>query len=379
MTEVPPIPEISQLPDPRFWNGQAGGNALLQLTLASTAGDPACRAQLLDELHVCIEQGRDDDIFGALRLAPSAAVYRQLWELVCAAVDRPQAGAEPVVARLFAIPLVLVAGAKSKVTLAGIVPDIGEITALLETHGAVGATRNFGLSNALSPLHALECITPSQVYAWAHDFTAAGAPREIGAEAIDVAPGREQVHLRFLIGAGVALRTAPSFLETAANIGSWGILLTRALAKQLAQPALDLLPIPRPPTTLLKAAHAGRAAQLDLAFNLFVSNTVRQFRSAVGDPTVVLSAHQAEAGVAEIRISMSSALDDTFLEGFRWPLHPLDELERIVESITTLLRECRIGDVRLVESVCFDDNTSDRPLFIRAADFDRVVRGTPRH
>jgi len=127
------------------------------------------------------------------------------------------AGDESVVARLFVIPLVLVAGAKSKATLADIVPDIGEITALLETHGAVGATRNFGLSNALAPLQTLGRITPSQVYRWTHNFTASGVPREIEAEAIEVAPGREQVHPRFLIGAGIARRVAPSFLETAAN------------------------------------------------------------------------------------------------------------------------------------------------------------------
>jgi len=155
--------------------------------------------------------------------------------------------------------------------------------------------------------------------------------------------------------------------------------LTRALARQLAQPGLDLLPLPRPPTAILKAAHAGRCAQLELAFSLFVSNTVRQFRSAVGDPAVILSAHQGEAGAAEIRISMSSAFDDTLLEGFRWPLHPLDEIGQVVSNITDLLRECRIGDVRAVEPVCFDDKAPDRPLFIRVADYDRLGRAASRH
>ena len=367
------------LPDPRFWNEDPGGNPLLRLAQASLAGDRGARTRLAEALHECIEQGRDAEIAGALRLAPGPAVYRHLWELACAAVDQPQSGDEPVVARLFAIPLVLIAGAKRKVTIPGIVPDIGEIAALLETRGAVGATRNFGLSNALSPLSALERVTLSQAYAWARDFTASGVSRDIGAEAIDVAPGREQVHLRFLVGAGIAAPTAPSFLETAANIGAWGMPLTRTLARQLAQPGLDLLPVPRPPTAILKAAHAGRCAQLELAFSLFVSNTVRQFRSMVGDPTVVLSAHLGEAGMAEIRISMSSGLDDTLLEGFRWPLHPLDELVQVASAVTDLLRECRIGDVRVVESVCVDDDEPVRMPFIRVADYDRLAREVSRH
>ena len=379
MTEAPHQPGTVVLPDPRRWNDQPGDDPLLRLARASLAGDRVAQTLLAEALHECVRHGRDGEIAGALQLAPGPTVYRHLWELVCAAVDRPRAGDEPVVARLFAIPVVLVAGAKSRATIPGIVPDIGEITALLETHGAIGATRNFGLSNALSPLPALERITPSAVYAWARDFTASGAPREIGAEAINVAPGREQVQLRFLVGAGIAAPAAPSFLETAANIGTWGMPLTQALARQLAQPGLDLLPLSRPPTAILKAAHAGRCAQLELAFSLFVSNTVRQFRSAVGDPAVILSAHQGEAGAAEIRISMSSAFDDTLVEGFRWPLHPLDEIGQVVSNITDLLRECRIGDVRAVEPVCFDDKAPDRPLFIRVADYDRLGRAASRH
>jgi len=370
---------ISQLPDPRRWNKLGSDDPLLHLTLASQSGDPAARRRLSDELQACIRQGRDDAIFAALRLTPSAVIYRHLWEQAGAAADRPQSGAGSVVARLFAIPVVLVTGAKSRITLPGIVPDIGEISALLETHGAVGATRNFGLNNALSSLQTLERITPSQVHRWADDFTASGMPREIGAEAIEVAPGREQVQLRFLIGVGIAPRAAPSFLETAANIGAWGMPLTRLLATQLARPGLDLLPVPRPLTAILSAAHAGRCAQLELAFNLFVSNTVRQFRSAVGDPTVVLTAHQGEAGVAEIRISMSSALDDTLLEGFRWPLHPLDDLGQIVGSITALLEECRIGDIRLIGTVVAGNESSGRSPFIRAAAFDRTQRDAQPH
>lgn len=379
MTEAPRRPGLVSLPDPRRWNGQPDDDPLLQLARASLAGDRAAQTRLLETLHQCIRQGRDEEVAEALRLAPASAVYRHLWELACEAADQPQAGDEPVVARLFAIPLVLVAGAKRKVTIPGIMPDIGEITAVLETQGAVGATRNFGLSNALSPLSALERVTLSQAYGWARDFTAAGASRDIGAEAIDVAPGREQVHLRFLVGAGIAAPTAPSFLETAANIGTWGMPLTRALARQLAQPGLDLLPVPRPPTAILKAAHAGRCAQVELAFSLFVSNTARQFRSMVGDPTIVLSAHLGKAGMAEIRISMSSGLDDTLLEGFLWPLHPLDKLEQVVSTITDLLRECRIGDVRVVKSVCVDDDEPVRMPFIRVADYDRLAREVSRH
>ena len=191
------------------------------------------------------------------------------------------------------------------------------------------------------------------------------APCEMPPREIVVEPGREQVHLRFLVGAGITPLAAPSFLDAAADIGAWGMPLTRVLARQLAQPALDLLPVPRPPISILKAAHAGRCAQLELASNLFVSNAVRRFRAIVGDPTVVMSTHRMEGGAAEIRISMSSVFDDTLLEGFRWPLHPLDDLERIVATLSELLHDCRVNDVRVVD-VVLPAHLASGTLFPRA-------------
>ena len=364
--------DAAQLPDPRRWPARGADIPLLRLALASEAGDPAAQQRLLLELQHCVEQGRDEDILGALRAAPTPVAYANLWQRICAAADPQQDDGGAIVARLFAIPVVLVAGAKSRTVVSGVIPDIAEITALLEQHGAIGATRNFGLSNAAASLQTLERITPGQAYRWAHDFMRTGAPRAIAADPIEVAPGREQVHLRFLVGAGIGAAVAPSFVETASHIGTWGVPLTRLLSRQLAQPGLDLLALPRPPAPLLKAAHIGRCAQLELAFSLFVSNTVRTMRSTTGDPTAIVSAHCDAAGLAELRISMSTALDDTVLEGFRWPLHPLDEFQRIVGSITALLEECRIGDVRLIGSIVADDESSGRSPFIRAADFDRA-------
>ncbi len=273
----------------------------------------------------------------------------------------------------------LVVGAKSRAELSGVIPDIAEITGLLEEHGAIGVTRNFGLSNALGSLQALESITPSQVYAWSHDFMLSGAPRAIAADPVVVAPGREQAHLRFLVGAGIGAAALPSFVETASQIGKWGVPLTQLLSRQMAQPGVELLALPRPPAPLLKAAHAGRCAQLELAFSLFVSNTARTIRSTRGDPTVIVSAHCDLAGMSELRISMSTVFDDTVLEGFRWPLHPLDEFRHIVGSISELLEECRISDIRLVGAIMTDGELTGRSPFIRVADFERAGRDALAH
>jgi hypothetical protein len=261
-----------------------------------------------------------------------------------------------VIARLFAVPLVIVAGAKSPMRVPDALPDIAAVGALLEQHGVLGAGRNIGLGNALCSMETLDCLPPSLLRQWASQLRTGAAPLELAGSAIAVAPGREQVVLRFLAGASVAPAHVPSVIETGSTIGAWGMPLTKLLARQLAQPGLELLPIPRQPVALYLAADAGRAAQIELAFSLFLSNAVRQFRLSVGDPAVVLSAHRGEAGSAELRVSLSSPWDDSLLEGYRWPLYPADDMDEIFNKINNLFDECRLTDVQSVAQVGADLN-----------------------
>jgi hypothetical protein len=359
---------MAMLPDPRSYATGPSRHPLLELAAAGQAGESGADVRLEREISACIRRGDDAAIFEALRRAPSCPIYRRLWESVCAAVDRTPPDA-PVVARLFAIPIVFVTGAGRGSVLPGVIPDIAEITGLLYRHRAVGATRNFGLGNALCGVESLDGLGPSEVYRWNSRWDESGPTRKFPPQPIRVEPGREQTHLRFLVGAGIARSDAPSFIETAAHVGSWGIAVTRALVRQLAQPGVELLAIPRAPVSLLRAAYAGRASQIETAFHLFVSNTLRAFRLSVGDPVVVISAHRYRGGGGEIRVSMSSVLDDTLLEGFRWPLHPLDDLEQIVAAMSGLLRECRVTEVRFVGHV-LEDDSAGHPAFVRAADLD---------
>lgn len=364
---------MSELPDPRAWAAPAAAHELLML-----AGDPVRQADCRRMLQRLLADGNDREIAAALRTAHSADAYRALWSAVCASAEQPPDAAEALAARVFAVPLILVTAANAGTVIAGVLPDADEIRSLLEQHGVLGAMRNFGLGNALCPLEALEALSPSTVYHWTTELGTAAAPRDLPAAEVCVARRPEQVHLRFLVGAGAIPAHAPSLAETAAGIGSWGMPLTRALTRQLAQPGLDLLPIPRPPDTVLRAAHAGRRAQVELAFHLFVSNTVREFRASVGDPDVIVSAHRLDPGGAELRVSFSSVLEEGRLEGFRWPLDSLDDIAELAASIRSYLDECRVDSVRVVDDALperFDDGSA----FITARRFEALSRGIAQH
>ena len=60
----------------------------------------------------------------------------------------------------------------------------------------------------------------------------------------------ESVHLRFLAGAAVTAADAPSFLETGADIGAWGMPLTRELSSAI-ESRWAVYPADRAPTARL--------------------------------------------------------------------------------------------------------------------------------
>lgn len=368
------------LPDPRAWPTPNADAHLHNLAAASLNGDVAARASLKLELDALLDSASSDVVRGVLRDASSAACYRHLQQAIAKLVNKPERG-EALIARLFAIPLVIVAGAKKQMAIPDALPDIAAVSALLEQHGVLGTGRNFGLGNALCSMETLDCLAPRLLRQWAAQLRTGGAPLELAGSVIEVAPGREQVVLRFLVGATVVPAHVPSVIETGANIGDvgkWGIPLTKLLAQQLAQPGLDILPIPRAPVAIYLAADAGRAAQVELAFSLFLSNAVRQFRLAVGDPAVVLSAHRLDEGGAEYRVSLSSVFDESMLEGFRWPLYPGDDHVEIFNKINGLLDECRLNDQRVLGQVATDLNARGG-RFLSGRDFDQLEAAPRTH
>jgi hypothetical protein len=350
-----PDPNTS-LPDPR----------------PATAPPPAGDAALETALVRALEAGDDAAIRGALALPVQS---RRAARLLTAAIDRRGEG---VGLRFFAIPLVIVAGARSPCMVAGALPEAHVLRGLLEQQGAIGVTRNFGLGNALVGAEALDALSPSALWRAAADPAQRAPLDALQPEPIAVAQGREQVHLRFLVGAGVTPQHLPSFLESASNIAAWGMPFTRELARQLARPGLEILPMPRPPQPLLHAAHAGRRAQLEAALSLFLGNTLRRFRMAVGDPEAVLSAHRLDNGAGELRLSLSTPFDDSLFEGYAWPLQPQDEVAEVTQLLLDTLSECRVPSVTVLPQV-LPERLHNGSVFVAGRMLEGLGREAARH
>ena len=336
------------LPDPRQYGSGDPTNPILRL-----AGEGRHR-ELTRALRELASAGRDAEIRDLLSAAPSAGSYARLWQAVCAAVEKP-ATEHDLATRVFALPWVIVCGASANATLSCVLPDVPELARVLQTAGVFGPSRNVGLGSALASIETIEAILPSELLEW----TRQPGIRDVPPAPIELTRGAEEVHVRLLLGAAIVPVGAPDIAETGSNIAAWGTAALKAMRAQLATPAVEVLPMPRPPAGLYSAAYAGRRAGVEAAFNLFMSNAVRRFRGIVGDPHVNVSSHAGP----ELRVTLWTPLDDGLVEGFRWPLHPADDLEDIERTVATMIAECRLEEPNVAPAVLPSHSPTGAVLF----------------
>lgn len=304
------------------------------------------REVLSAAMEQALRTGDDALIEQAFAQATSQPAYRALAGALEDALKAP--GDAALHMRIFAIPVLLVTGGHAAMKFPGLVTDVGELTKLFELHGTLGPMKNFGLGGAMLSAAGLAALKPAALYRRSRATSPeAMQPLDIPPEDIHIAGAEEEVHLRFLTGVAVTAADAPGFTETAGNIGAWGLPFTRALAAQLEQPGLSLLPIPRPPMSPLQALEAGRFAESELGFQLFLSTALRKFRSRVGEAEALVAA----CADGSVRIRLTSPFDASMSQEYAWPLQPGDDMAAVSAGIFSLLEECRVTNVQVAETV----------------------------
>jgi hypothetical protein len=385
-----------EIADPRAYSAPAGPaqELLIRLAEASLAASSASRADEIDAALVGALAGhlRADDALGladVFSAAPSAPVARHLWRRL---IDAWCAASVPeddqLVATLFALPVVIVAGTKSNPpgpaesmlagVLTGVLNEAGLVTELLREHHALGGNLSFGLAAPLVAADALDIPRLPTLLAWQKLSPSDGsAAREVHPAPMLIHPNQEGVHLRFLIGTAVGASVVDLSADTRG--GEWVMPLAQELSRQLASSGLSVLALPRPPQAPLLALQHGRAAQREVGAQVFASNAIRRFRAHVGEPSAVISAHRCAAapGGGELRLSLSSPFDPREAEGFRCPLFPPDGTADVAAMLLDLLRDCRVTDVRVVAGAQEDrDPDTGLTLLFRAdaiPDSERVM------
>ena len=340
--------------DPRVYCAPTGSiqESLIRLAEASLAASSASHAEEIDATLVNALAGHlqaEDalwlaDLFSA---APSAAVARHIWRrLIDGWRAASAAEGDGVVATLFALPVVIVAGTTSNEsspaasTLGGVLNEPERVMALLRKHDALGGNLTFALAAPMVAADMLDISRLPTLLAWQNLWSSDGpVARELYPTPMLVHSNQESVHLRFLIGTAIGASAVDVFAGK--GRGEWMMPLAQELARQLATTGLSVLALPRHPQAPLLALQHGRAAQREVGAQLFVSNAIRRFRARVGEPSAVISAHRCPAapGGGELRLSLSSPFDPRQAEGFRCPLFPADRAIDVATMLLDLLRD----------------------------------------
>jgi len=377
------LPEIPALPDPRVFPDVASASGparaiyeLAERALSAEIGQQADthERELRTRLVALLLQGEGDELDRMFTEAPSISVSRHVWRALDAAWrDAARADASSSLeTTVFALPIVLVAGREGGDggVLPAILEHVAALAAILRDHGALGGNANFALSGALIGADAIDIARLPEILAWCRLPDTRDAGSQVLPHAFSPAPmafsaGVEAVHLRFI--AGLAIAKAGADLTADARVGKWGIPLARELTAQLSSAGTSLLALPRAPRRLLPAVAEGRTAGRDVAAQIFASNALRKFRSAVGEPSAVISAHRAPdaPGGGELRLSLSSPFDPKAAEGFRCPLFPTERVSDVASMLTTLMRDCRLTDIRVLDGLHADRGESGATLLFK--------------
>ena len=367
---------------------------LIALAEAGLAASSTARADEIDRaltraVAEQLQAGEALLLADTIAAAPSVAIARQLWRRLIdawALASRADTG-EDIVAALFAVPIIVVAGNQSHAdsalptaALSGLLADSVRLAAILREHGALAGNQTFGFADALVAADAIDVPRLSELLAWQSLAASSGIrDRDLPPTPIAVQPGQQSVHLRFLIGTALAARA--SDVLAVADMAGWAMPFAQELARQLASPELSVLALPRAPQSPPAALQQGRAAQREVGAQLFASNAIRKLRATVGEPSAVISAHRCAGapGGGELRLSLSSPFDPRQAEGFRCPLFPTDRADDVATMLVDLLRDCRVTDVRILAGVHADRDAQTGMTLLFKADAVRDAEQTSLH
>jgi hypothetical protein len=337
------------LPDPRkaVVTPQPGNTLAQQLMNLRDMGRMVSAEAALDaELLQLLEAGNDQAIEAALANTQDQAEARVLNDRLRAVIARGK-GAESSHCVVFALPIVLVAGSRTEITIPGELPRIEAVRQLLIDREIIAADADLHLSNRLVERDALLDIKPSTLLQWRDTQELPADGLQMPLQPAPITFKGDGVYLRYLVGTVIQRNDHAPAIQLNAPQGAWSMALSKLLGELLDNPILTLFPLPRAPQTLLAALEDGRHAQQDIRFQVFASNTLRSLRDKGETPVAVLSTHEN----GELRVTIGAEKNGEEWTGFVWPLSTLDRIDLIQQMMVSLLRECHHDDIRVIPEV----------------------------
>ena len=220
---------LQRLPDP--WCHGEGGHPLLELAARGRGKRPGrCAAR-------AARPARRSGCASGVQRGAESRILRSLVACAVRGSRRARAAGDSVVTTVFAVPLVIVSGARRDAMLPGVLKDVDTLPAC-PAAGALGASRSFGFSNALASLETLERLPPEHGARVADRDAAGGRAARDCARARGGSKRRVSAPAVPARGRGLAVH-GPVGYRNCSSYRGVGPALARAVGDQLATQGVD--------------------------------------------------------------------------------------------------------------------------------------------
>jgi hypothetical protein len=306
-------------------------------------------SELIATISKFLKNGNDALINVALNLAPNAHICQTIWQALNLAINNydgklgndeqtsQMTNQQDVTARVFAIPIVLVAGSKSKAKLKGGL-DTEKLNQFFNTKQIFSDKVDNFIAGKLVDPKTIAQIKPSQYYYWLRNLNNAKLWLPISIDTTSIEVQNEGVFLRFLIGVTIGKELAIN--QEAFRQASMDLM--QLISEELKNEQVTLFPIPFAPVNLSEAFTVGDKYRKEIAIQVAISNIVRKIREQQQEPIVDISTESES-----IKIIITCGQDPELSETSLWHLNRFDDFNEIVTKITDLLHDMNI---KLVEN-----------------------------
>ena len=301
------------------------------------------RKRLRQILLETIKTGEQGGIESLMWLPPSQSVGNEVRSSIDTLLSSCEDNSQLNVV-FFVMPVIFVVGGAGGGALSGVIREPDELRYFFEGKGILGHCKNFSLCPVLVDIDALKAIDLKNLLVVGEDLSQISASlKNFDPADIAVDPKREQAHLRFICGIAISGADSPSFIESAGNVGIWGIEFSQLLVNQFKLEGVTVLGIPRSPKALVSGIVEGYRCLREIALQLFLSNALKTSRLKTGEPDVDINLVDQQ----QIAIRLSSAFDDTFNQEFSLPVAPYESQSEILEFVCKFLEDVGLINYKL--------------------------------
>lgn len=349
------------LPDTRpYPTDPVKNDLLLYASQIAHATSQAQRTLAKEQLHSKINEMLTQNFYLGLSVALSMAADEQVYAILMDELDKVLQAKTDTEIQWFALPVVVVAGAKQTQNLPLAAPSM-ELAACLANYPTLRP-----LSHATWLPHLLRAddfaaIKADAWFAAKQNIQAAETFAQTLPESPLTIPADQSVHAFYALGYG----NADLLPVLGQNLREAALPLMQVWQQSLATQGLTLFTNPLSPNTPLAALTDASHMRLRMALDVFAANAIRAIRLQSPRVGVVMAAQ--EGGKLLFGFNTTDQAFELPPLTFTWALSPRESIGVVQQNFLNLMADCQVEHIHQLDKPLLENETL--PTYSRALQY----------